>query len=604
MTTGRAEQRRSNLAIRDQRFSEENLGSTELQQYISRKDWAMQDDNNTLPARPSQAESMQRSMGKKGRILVWMGLALMLIIYQFDNALIFNYRNYAVSAFNKVSALGALGAASSIIFAVAKPPIAKLSDVIGRAQTYALLVMFMVLSYIITASSKSFNNYAAGNIIYTFGQTGINVMNDIIISDFTEMRWRSFAIGISFFPFLITPWISAFIVEDVMAGIGWRWGVGMFAIFMPFCAIPLVGVLLFYQRRCKTISRRGENRTLSFLRFCSQLDLGGVLLLVAGSSMFLLPFSLSATTPKKWRTPWVIALIILGFVTLICLVYYEARVATHPILPPKYLRNTSIVLCCLLGALDAFGFASTHAYFYPWLTIAHNFSPRVASFVTYVNGVFACFTGIIGGLIISGVRRYKWLVVAGALIKLLGYGLMLHVRGSNNSTAEIVIVQALQGIGSGLLDVTIIVIAQIQVPRIELAQVTALVLLCTFMGSSVGSAVAGGIYTGSFKKSLMKYMGTRSSKLIDTVFDSITGKIPGPGTFQRMAIDRAYSDVLRSITYTAVATSILVLGLAFMLPSFRLGDGHNLIEGNQTGTYSMPPQETEPDPSPDRRDKP
>lgn len=451
-----------------------------------------------------------------------------------------------------------MGTASGIIFAVAKPPIAKLSDVIGRGETYALLVSFMVLSYILSASSKTFNAYAAGSIIYTFGQTGINVMNDIIISDFTEMRWRSFAIGVSFFPFLITPWISAFIVESVMGGIGWRWGIGMFAILMPLCAIPLVGVLLFYQRKSRTTSRKWEHKTLSFFRFCSQLDLGGVFLLVAGAAMFLLPFSLSSLTPKKWNTPWVIALLVLGSLTVICLVYYESRVAKYPILPPKYFRNTSIVLCCLLGALDAFGFASTHAYFYSWLTITHNFGPRNATFVTYVNGVFSCLTGILGGLVVSRFRRYKWLVVGGAIVKLLGFGLMLRVRGSNNSTAELVIVQALQGMGSGLLDITIIVIAQIQVPRIEMAQVTALVLLCTFMGSSVGSAVAGGTYTGTFKDALRKYLGTGSSKLVDSVFDSITGKIPAPGTFQRIAINRAvrYANL---ILKTLLLTTKLVL---------------------------------------------
>jgi hypothetical protein len=248
--------------------------------------------------------------------------------------------------------------------------------------------------------------------------------------------------------------------------------------------------------------------------------------------MLFLPFSLASLTPKKWNTPYVIVLLVLGSVTLICLVFYKSLLAKHPILSPRYLRNTSIVIYCLLGALDAFGFASTHAYFYTWITVTRNFGPRNAMFVNYVNGVFSCLTGIIGSLVISRFRGYKWLVVFGAAIKPLGYGLMLRLRGSNNSVAELVAVQAVQGMGSGLLDITITVIAQIQVPRIEMARVTALVLLCTFLGSSVRSAVAGGIYTGTFKNSLGKYLGTGSSKLTDAVFDSITGKLPVPGPFK------------------------------------------------------------------------
>jgi hypothetical protein len=53
-----------------------------------------------------------------------------------------------------------------------------------------------------------------------------------LIADITTPRWRGFALGIAYFPFLITPWVSALIVGQVVGdgGIGWRWGIGMFAI--------------------------------------------------------------------------------------------------------------------------------------------------------------------------------------------------------------------------------------------------------------------------------------------------------------------------------------------------------------------------------------
>jgi MFS family permease len=121
--------------------------------------------------------------------------------------------------------------ASNIVFAVLKPMLAKLSNVIGRGEVYAIALTCYVLGYILRASCTSFDTYAGGTIFASVGQTAANMMNDVVISDISTMRWRGFALSASFIPFFITPWISGFIVEDVVApdGIGWRLGIGMFA---------------------------------------------------------------------------------------------------------------------------------------------------------------------------------------------------------------------------------------------------------------------------------------------------------------------------------------------------------------------------------------
>lgn len=107
------------------------------------------------------------------------------------------------------------------------------------------------MSYILCATSKSINGFAAGYIFYCVGQSGTNIMNDIIISDITTARWRGLAIGGSFFPFLVVPWVAAFISESVVNGIGWRWGIGMLAFIMPFCASFIITTLVYFQGKAK-----------------------------------------------------------------------------------------------------------------------------------------------------------------------------------------------------------------------------------------------------------------------------------------------------------------------------------------------------------------
>lgn len=142
---------------------------------------------------------------------------------------------------------------------------------------------------------------------------------------------------------------------------------------------------------------------------------------------------------------------------------------------------------------------------------------------------------------------------------------------ANNSYAELFIVQSVQGWGSGLIEIIIIVAAQNVVPHTEMPQVTALVLLFTFVGAAVGNAVAGGIYTGTFKPRLRHYLGSSASEqVIDAVYDSITKGIPSTGSAERVAVDLAYSDVLRYITYTAVGTSVIVLIFSVFVPDKKL----------------------------------
>ena len=160
----------------------------------------------------------------------------------------------------------------------------------------------------------------------------------------------------------------------------------------------------------------------------------------------------------------------------------------------------------------------------------------------YTNGVTQCLFGILAGAIMYKTRRYKISIIVGAVIRLVGYGVMIRLRGSDNSTGELFAVQLIQGIGSGFIQQIVVVAAQIVVPHAELAQVSALVLLMSFLGSAVGSCIAGGIYTNTFRGALRHRLGSGASEeTIDSLFNSITGVLPAWGTAERTAVNMAVS---------------------------------------------------------------
>ena len=466
-------------------------------------------------------------------------------MYELDNSTLYTYLIYATSSFNEVSKLSTLNTSGSIIWAVIKPFIAKLSDVLGRGETYLFCITCYLLAYILIASSSHFSAYAAGYILYCVGQSGLNTMNDVIIADISSARWRGFAVGISFFPFLIIPWCAAFITESVVDGIGWRWGIGILSICLPFCASLIIGTLFYFQRKAvKEGYVPPIKRRITIYEFASVVDLGGLFLLSGGFAMILIPLTLAAGAPHSWHTGWIIALLILGVALVIALPFYESYVAKNPIVPIWYLENLTITISLLLIATDSLGFSCTHTYFYTWAVVARDLPIHTATFLNLSNGIMQCLVGILAGLIMYRTRQYKWLVLTAICIRILGYGIMIRLRRLDTSLAELFVVQLIQGIGSGIIQTSIFVAGTISVPHKQLAQITALVLCSSFLGNSVGSAIAGGIYSGTFKTQLAEQLGSGASQtLINSVYNSITGVLPVWGSVERIAIDQAVSSV-------------------------------------------------------------
>lgn len=164
-----------------------------------------------------------------------------------------------------------------------------------------------------------------------------------------------------------------------------------------------------------------------------------------------------------------------------------------------------------------------------------------ATNLSYTKGVMITFTGLAFGFVMWKTKQYKWWIMAGCVIRIVGYGVMFHIRSLvNPPAAELFVVQLIQGVGDGIVQTGGFVAATINVPHKETAQMAALVVLIGMLGQSVGEAISGAIYTGTFRQQLAKQLGDNATpELINTLFNSITGDIPAWGTSDRIAINKA-----------------------------------------------------------------
>jgi len=248
------------------------------------------------------------------------------------------------------------------------------------------------------------------------------------------------------------------------------------------------------------------------------MDLIGLILVAASLALILLPFTLAPLADGKWNNPSMIAMIVIGFVIFPGFCFWDAKYAKYPIVPYKFLKNPTILASCIIGFTDFVSFYLQYTNLYNFVFVTKDWDARYMSYFGYTQTIALTVFGIMAGAIMSYTREVKWIMFTGLLIRLDGVGMMLHSRGARGSTAELVINQVLQGMGGGFAATCIQVAAQSQVPHVSVATVTAMVLLITEVGNSVGTAAATSIFTTHMPGAIAKHVPGNNATLNALLF--------------------------------------------------------------------------------------
>lgn len=74
----------------------------------------------------------------------------------------------------------------------------------------------------------------------------------------------------------------------------------------------------------------------------------GIILVTAGFALILLPFNLASSSKHKWGSANIIAMIVMGVVSLTAFVLYEKFFSPVAFMPFKYLKDRTIIGSCIL----------------------------------------------------------------------------------------------------------------------------------------------------------------------------------------------------------------------------------------------------------------
>lgn len=495
-----------------------------------------------------------------------------------------SYGPYAASSFNRHSMLSTLSIATSIISAVSRPIIAKISDLTLRPYTYILCLVLYVMGTIITASSRSMSAFIVGEVFSSIGQSGVTLLNSILIADLTSLKWRGLATSMLTSPYIINTWFAGLIV-DAMVPEQWRWGYGMFAIIIPVSIAPAIILMLFYDRIAQsevTPSEKQPSRDWKHLikKGFVEADVVGLLLMGFGWSLLLLPFSLTASASGGWQNPSMIAMVVVGGILLILYFTYNSLWAPYPSMPIRVLKNKTFLCAVIIDFFYMLSDGVGNLFFPSYTLIVKDWSVQDWTYFNNAMTVCLCVFSILAGAIHRITHRYKYLQVFGICIKIVGYGIKLDGRQGTVNTGALVMSQILSGIGGAFSVVSTTVASQASVHHEDVSQVIAILSLWMGIGGAVGSTICSAIWNNNVPQYLREYMPESVSSETIALFFGNVGLLkeqPFLGEVRQAAI-RAYAATGYYMFAPAVGLSFFTLIAALCQTNYYLGDQQNAAD--------------------------
>ncbi|CAI4500384.1 AMP_1a_G0023650.mRNA.1.CDS.1 [Saccharomyces cerevisiae] len=446
--------------------------------------------------------------------------------YGLDGNIRYIYTGYATSSYSEHSLLSTINVINAVVSAASQIIYARLSDVFGRLYLFISAVILYVVGTIIQSQAYDVQRYAAGAIFYNAGYVGVILILLIILSDFSSLKWRLLYQFVPTWLFIINTWIAGNITSRANPVVNWSWDV----------------------------------------------DVVGVLLMGCSLGCILVPLTLAGGVKTTWNDSRLIGPFVLGFVLIPILWIWEYRFARDPILPYKLVKDRAVWSSMGISFLIDFIYYMAADYLYTVMIVAVNESVKSATRIATLSSFVSTVASPFFALLVTRCTRLKPFIMFGCALWMVAMGLLYHFRGGSQSHSGIIGALCVWGVGTTLFTYPVTVSVQSAVSHENMATVTALNYTLYRIGSAVGSAVSGAIWTQTLYKQILKRMGDVA--LATTAYESPYTFIETYtwGTPQRNALMNAYKYVQRLETIVALVFCVPLIAFSLCLRDPKLTD--------------------------------
>ncbi|KAK4093834.1 hypothetical protein Purlil1_2168 [Purpureocillium lilacinum] len=491
-------------------------------------------------------EAVTLTWSKKTLAAVFFCMFMLYFVNAFQTAVVYSLMPYATSDFESHSLLTVINIVANAMSAAVYIPLAKMLDLWGRAEGFALMIAFATLGLILMAASNGLATFCAAQVFYTVGFGGMTYSIDVITADTSKLRNRALAFAFTSSPNMITAFAGPKASEEFLAHVNWRWGIGCFAIILPFVAAPLYILMKLNLHKAEKqglTARAKSGRTLleNVWYYVLEFDAPGVILFAGGLTVFLLPFTLADTAPNGWSSGYIIAMIVVGFVVLVLFGLYESFLAPVPFLNAKLLTDRTVVGACILDATYQVSYYCWNTYFTSFLQVVNNLTVAEAGYVSHTFDVVSGVLLFAVGFLIRKTGYFKWLLFVAVPLYIFAQGLMIYFRQPNGYIGYIVMCQVFISVGGAIFILCEQLAILAAVEHRYVAPIMALLYVAGNVGGAIGNTISGAIWTNTFEKSLERNLPESALPDIEDIYNNLDTQLSYPvGDPVRLAIQQAY----------------------------------------------------------------
>ncbi len=347
----------------------------------------------------------------------------------------------------------------------------KISDVYGRREAYLSAIALFVVGSLLAGGAQNMLQLVICRAIQGIGGGGLTALGFIIMADILAPRTRGRYVGL-----MSATYAAGSVLGPLMGGVlvdyfHWR------LIFLINLPLGLIAAAV------TSTSLRGVGG-----RRPAKLDLLGAALL---STMIvcLLLIGLWGGNEHAWTSGTIVGLLVVAVAICLAFVAVERR-AAEPVLAMRLLKNRTLMIAVVLGALTTIPFNAAASYLPLFLQTVKRSGVSSSGLQLAPLMISMSLASIAAGRRVAHTGRYRWPLLAGTGV-LVGAALWLATIDVATSTWTIMLMMVVMGIGFGIVAPIGNLAAQNSMPVEHLGAASSAMITLRSIGATLGIGAVG-----------------------------------------------------------------------------------------------------------------
>jgi EmrB/QacA subfamily drug resistance transporter len=436
---------------------------------------------------------------------------------------------------------------------ISTPLYGKLGDLYGRKPFFQLAIAIFLVGSMLSGLSQNMFELIGFRALQGLGAGGLMVGAQSIIGDVVPPRergkYQGMMGGIFALASVAGPLLGGFLTDSA----SWRW---IFYINVPLGAIALVVTATALPSTARRVSH--------------SIDWLGAALLAAGTSSVIL-LATWGGTQYGWLSAPIIALAVVGAAVLVTFFVVERRVA-EPIIPPRLFRSSVFNVASAVGFVIGFAMFGAIVFLPLFLQLVDGAS-ATSSGLNLLPLMVGLLTASIGsGQLISRTGRYKIFPVAGTALAAIAM-LLLSTLTPSTSRVLLSVYMVILGAGLGMVMQVLVLAVQNAAERRDLGVATSSATFLRSIGSSIGVAIFGAIFSSQLAANLRLHLPASALRgnLNPTSLQGNPAALARLPAAIHSGLVTSVSDSLHVVFLTAVPILVVAFVITLFLREIPLG---------------------------------